>query len=91
MDYMSPVPNSTMFPDPMGMPDPEAEMRRKYAAALREQALTPLDTNQKVAGHTVPVSGMQGLAQILQGYMAGKMMQPGLPAGVQNMNAPQLG
>lgn len=50
----------------------ELKNQQKYAELLRQQAFTPLDTNQMAGGHVVPVSKMQGLAKILQGYMAGK-------------------
>lgn len=48
------------------------ERRRKFAEALRGQAMQPLETNQMAGGYVVPVSPLQGLSKLAQAYVASK-------------------
>lgn len=47
--------------------------RQAYAEMLRQQAIQPLQTDQIVSGHVVPVSWTQGLAKMLQAYSGANM------------------
>lgn len=64
----------------------EAELKKKQALveALREGSMTG-PKGQMVSGHYVAPSFTQNLAQVAQGYAAGKM-QKGVDQGMAGMN-----
>ena len=51
----------------------QIQQRQKMADLLMQQAMTQQPSGEMIGGHYVPRSWTQGLAQVLQGYGAGKM------------------
>jgi hypothetical protein len=72
MAAQNPIQNPILFPDTAGDLE-ELQRQQKYADLLRQQALTPLDTNQMAGGRVVPLSWTQGLANMFKAYTASNM------------------
>jgi len=74
--------NISLFRDSSLSDADDARRRHRLADMLQQQALQPLDANQIAGGYVVPVSRTQGLAKLLEGWMAGQMRQPGQRPGI---------
>jgi len=55
-----------------GAQEEENDQRRKYAEALRQQSMQPLETNRMAGRVAIPISWAEGAAKLLQGYTGGK-------------------
>jgi hypothetical protein len=55
-----------------GAQEEEIDQRRKYAEALRQQSMQPLETNRMAGRVAIPISWAEGAAKLLQGYTGGK-------------------